>query len=1087
MVRHLFLCQKPQFNQICINPYPAFELVFLRGRKMPLPNILEFIGTNITQRKFQQAQAKLINFVDELDKRQSATANGYYKSYATLSAANADIANIPLGVSVKILSAENGGDYYKSTENATVLTKSAYDPLTQAIKFAKELPVNSLNNKSTSKSDLYSRVFYDKLYFAGSSINKLISDFGGVHYIKVTSGVKYYLAIPKDTPINRLEIGAVNAILKPDSSENSLAIVNKVDFFNTTIPTIKVDSKDCYLLEYTSSADYLALYTYFFSATANMHLDQQDVYISTNLNADSFVKTKKYAVDIIDDIRLSQSSKENIFDALPANYVCSHLDSTPQLGYVLHLDSGEVQTNSQSNASLYVLPVQPSKNYTLVSLGSKGIDVGEFFNEPKEILRVKVDLLINNSTFVKKVYNSTETLIVGNFTTSAETKFLLVSQKINVRNPRFVLFEGVIDINHALPILTNNQVKMGRELHIPKAVIPNLTTSNIVKGKNLFNKDRDLVFNAYFDGGVGALSQIVFRSNDRENKKGSRIAIVAVKPSTTYTVSKKGGNRFKIGWSRKRPSYISVSQDYGINVIFEDHSASSYTFTTDAEANYIEILCAFDEADYSDDFLQVELGNTQTPYETYGYKFSPEAKIIEPAINSEGGLFSAGVGDGVADDADNLIASIALMRGVINFDPTKRYKVTKTIEFNLANLTRINGNGVTLIPQGDIAAIRIKGSMINGHAGDTISTQNYWRKEAGFVLDQVKVHTLDDDRASQKSGYGIQLIGTCNVTLRNVHTAHLKKGILISGQNRNINIVDSYIWANTESGIEFDNTCKLHQINITGCHILFNRINIFLNDAEMYNIQIVGNDIEVDGTLTVRDEPTSKYCILAIANERLIEDLTIVGNTIEDHWHCIDGMIKLQGKTTGHIVSVSIGANSTGNSPEHVIALGGCSGVEIRGQYKGSIKSVLKFIGDVDGVRMDVQQRPANGMVNGGLVFSDGYYNIKNVNTSGSSMCKTNAYAVNIIGAKSIVNSRFSDMVIETNGSSTQPAIKIHTETVKGLRVDSNQISNDSQTTSVNVIDIAASNVSGKNSMMNNSADKGTFVAPSTFKIEGNW
>ena len=102
-------------------------------------------------------------------------------------------------------------------------------------------------------------------------------------------------------------------------------------------------------------------------------------------------------------------------------------------------------------------------------------------------------------------------------------------------------------------------------------------------------------------------------------------------------------------------------------------------------------------------------------------------------------------------------------------------------------------------------------------------------------------------------------------------------------------------------------------------------------------------------------------------------------------------------------------------------------------------------------------------------------------------MCKTNAYAVNITGAKSIVNSRFSDMVIETNGSSTQPAIKIHTETVKGLRVDSNQISNDSQTASVNVIDIAALNVSGKNSMMNNSADKGTFVAPSTFKIECNW
>ena len=117
---------------------------------MPLPNILEFIGTNITQRKFQQAMDKLLNFTDELDKRQSATANGYYKSYATLSAANADIANIPLGVSVKILSAENGGDYYKATEEATSLTKSPYDPATQAINTSK----NYADTNKIDKSDI---------------------------------------------------------------------------------------------------------------------------------------------------------------------------------------------------------------------------------------------------------------------------------------------------------------------------------------------------------------------------------------------------------------------------------------------------------------------------------------------------------------------------------------------------------------------------------------------------------------------------------------------------------------------------------------------------------------------------------------------------------------------------------------------------------------------------------------------------------------------------------------------------------------------------------------------------------------------
>ena len=105
---------------------------FSWGRKMPLPNILEFIGTNITQRRFQIAQGQFLDFVGELDKRQAATANGYYKSYATLATANADIANIPFGVSVKVLSAADGGDYYKATTEATSLTKSAYDPSIQS-------------------------------------------------------------------------------------------------------------------------------------------------------------------------------------------------------------------------------------------------------------------------------------------------------------------------------------------------------------------------------------------------------------------------------------------------------------------------------------------------------------------------------------------------------------------------------------------------------------------------------------------------------------------------------------------------------------------------------------------------------------------------------------------------------------------------------------------------------------------------------------------------------------------------------------------------------------------------------------------
>ena len=145
---------------------PAICGFFYGVRKMPLPNILEFIGTNISQRKFQEAQEKLLNYLgievptktelssaisnvndaiavkvdkDYLDTALSSFQNGAIKTYPTLSAANADIANIALNTKVSVLSETDGGDYYKASADATSLTKSPYDPLTQAKVYSNEI------------------------------------------------------------------------------------------------------------------------------------------------------------------------------------------------------------------------------------------------------------------------------------------------------------------------------------------------------------------------------------------------------------------------------------------------------------------------------------------------------------------------------------------------------------------------------------------------------------------------------------------------------------------------------------------------------------------------------------------------------------------------------------------------------------------------------------------------------------------------------------------------------------------------------------------------------------------------------------
>lgn len=62
----------------------------------------------------------------------SSFQNGAVKTYPTLAAANADIANIALDTKVSVLSSTEGGDYYKASADATSLTKSPWDPVAQA-------------------------------------------------------------------------------------------------------------------------------------------------------------------------------------------------------------------------------------------------------------------------------------------------------------------------------------------------------------------------------------------------------------------------------------------------------------------------------------------------------------------------------------------------------------------------------------------------------------------------------------------------------------------------------------------------------------------------------------------------------------------------------------------------------------------------------------------------------------------------------------------------------------------------------------------------------------------------------------------
>jgi len=97
------------------------------------------ITTELQQQKVDKAY---------FDTTLSSFQNGAIKTYPTLAAANADIANIALNAKVSVLSATEGGDYYKANTDATSLTKSPWDPIAQAKNYTNS--INSIANKLRS-------------------------------------------------------------------------------------------------------------------------------------------------------------------------------------------------------------------------------------------------------------------------------------------------------------------------------------------------------------------------------------------------------------------------------------------------------------------------------------------------------------------------------------------------------------------------------------------------------------------------------------------------------------------------------------------------------------------------------------------------------------------------------------------------------------------------------------------------------------------------------------------------------------------------------------------------------------------------
>lgn len=197
------------------------------------------------------------------------------------------------------------------------------------------------------------------------------------------------------------------------------------------------------------------------------------------------------------------------------------------------------------------------------------------------------------------------------------------------------------------------------------------------------------------------------------------------------------------------------------------------------------------------------------------------------------------VGDGRADDTAAIQRAVDAGTGDVRLNKGS-YRITGTIVIDLQKVgyTSISGNGVArVVMAGAGPAFRFVGTHFKSADPENFASE-VWDRQRMPLVDAVSI--VGDHPDAE----GIAAIGTMQLTITRVHLRKLRHGIHLLGNNRNVAIADSHIYENSGIGVFYDDV-NLHQSNITGCHISYNREGgIVSRRGNVRNIHITGCDLE---------------------------------------------------------------------------------------------------------------------------------------------------------------------------------------------------------------------------------------------------
>lgn len=239
------------------------------------------------------------------------------------------------------------------------------------------------------------------------------------------------------------------------------------------------------------------------------------------------------------------------------------------------------------------------------------------------------------------------------------------------------------------------------------------------------------------------------------------------------------------------------------------------------------------------------------------------------------------VGDGATDDSPAIQHAVDEAAGLVEFPPGD-YLIKRPIVIQLdkSGRTSITGSGGTakVIMAGPGAAFRLLAT--HAKTADPLGFRpEEWQRERMPMVRDIEIE------GRHPAADGIQITGVMQPTITGVLIREVRTAIHITDRARNVIVSHCHLYHNTGVGIHLDGV-NLHQTIIADCHISYcGRSGIRVENSEVRNLQITGNDIEYNNAKTHSgkglDNDAMTGEIYIDVRQGSVREGTICSNTIQ--------------------------------------------------------------------------------------------------------------------------------------------------------------------------------------------------------------